>query len=1474
MTPEGVDGDRVVQVVALDGGSGGDARLGSGYLIGADLVLTAAHVVHRAREVVVRRVLGRTRDAEAGAQVVWIDPDLLVDVAVLRLAPGAGESGAFPMNLARVGFGRVEGLVECGAVGFPLFMLRRDAPGPQAGGRLVFRDTHHALGSVTAISGRYGGTLEVQVPAPREDPDPSVSPWEGMSGAAVFAGGVVVGVVCAHHRAEGAGRITARRVEAWYDLAPTVLAELRDLLGLPPKMSDLAVVRGDGVWDACPYLGLMSYTSLDAQVFYGREELTQRLYRKVVIERAGGGWIVVTGPSGAGKSSLIRAGLAPALERRASAQAVRQWPCRVMVPGAHPMRELAVTLSGVTGRPVEEVAEVLDVDPSRAGALVAAALARRVSYGREVDALPHFVLVVDQFETLMAAAADEPGASGQQSAFLAAVHSLTVAHPDWPEIGTGVVVAVVRGDFVDQMLGFEPLAAAYESGPFVVRPMTQMELSQAMIGPAVEAGLVVDSDLVEQVLADVRGRTDVQFPGGGVLPLVSQVMARTWEKREDNRLTVRAYRRAGGLADAVNQEAEEVYERLDPVLREVARAVFLRLTLVSGDGQVIRCVVGRDELRRRVVGTAGQVDEVLERFVRRRLVVTAVGDQVQVAHEMLLKAWARLHGWLEGDRGDHAAFGQLIIDADTWWHRGQDPAYLYPGSRLAEITTMRARWDANPQRYPSLSDTATQFVAAAYGAEQHRASRRRRLIVGLAVLALTASGMAVSAVFAANRAQSEALAVRAQSAEAVSRQLATEALALNPTAPIIARQLAVAAEHVSPTAQAFQAEATLLAEQQYTLIASDQQVNAVAFNSSGTLLATADMDGTVKLWNPNTKQQIGTTITTGLTTDGVVGMAFNSAGNLLATVDMDGIVKLWNPNNHHQTGTIATGSTTIISGIHGVAFNSSGTLLATAESDGTVKLWNPTTHRQIGTTITAAPTVTTPTGASTYGVSGVAFNPSGTLLATADGDGTVKLWNPTTHRQIGTTITATTAIYGVVGVAFNSAGTLLATVDGDGTVKLWDSTTHRQIGTTITATTVTPFFGGVDGVAFNSSGTLLATADTDGTVKLWDPTTQRQAANPPITTFTVTNGITVIAGTPPTASTTTSGVDGVAFNSSGTLLATADADGTVKLWDSTTHHQIGTTITATTVTPFSGGVDGVAFNSSGTLLATADGDGTVKLWDSTTHRQIGTTITANTTASTTFPSHPNLGGVAGTVLGGVAGVAFNSSGTLLATADADGTVKLWNPITQQQIGTTISAIAGYDGVAGVAFNSAGTLLASADTDGTVKLWDPSTHHQIGTTITAAPGVVGVAFNSAGTLLATAGTDGTVKLWDPSTHHQIGTTITATATLVTSAYGVAGVAFNSAGTLLASADTDGTVKLWSPTTQQQIGTTITVIGVDGVAFNLPGTLLATADTNGSSALIDVSRQNRPDTLLCQEFGLPSASAWSQYAEGAFAEPSAC
>ncbi|WP_163506723.1 trypsin-like peptidase domain-containing protein [Fodinicola acaciae] len=187
----GLDRSRVAELIVSH--AHGERRA-SGYLVRGGEVLTAAHALADAVSVRVRFEPDLPGQREFAARS-WETEN---DVALVRIDHE---------DVPAVAFGRIgvrPAVLAAQAVGFPRWKLRFEDGS-------AYRDACHAHGSIAVLSNWREDTLELTVPAPADVSEGS--PWEGMSGAAVWVGDRIVGIVAKHHRSDGPGRLTAARVD-------------------------------------------------------------------------------------------------------------------------------------------------------------------------------------------------------------------------------------------------------------------------------------------------------------------------------------------------------------------------------------------------------------------------------------------------------------------------------------------------------------------------------------------------------------------------------------------------------------------------------------------------------------------------------------------------------------------------------------------------------------------------------------------------------------------------------------------------------------------------------------------------------------------------------------------------------------------------------------------------------------------------------------------------------------------------------------------------------------------------------------------------------------------------------------------------------------------------------------------------------------------------------------------------------------
>lgn len=173
--------DRVVLV----GGEGGNPI--TGCLLGGSLVLTAAHGLGKDDNVI---VIPATRERFQG-QIVWSDPN--ADAALVRI----NDSKFAGMPLLTVGeIPSSPGATvhQAEALGFPFYAWRAEVSEVSGDAGRRGPILTHVVGQVPAFSGVNSGEFEFNVTAAVAQQENS-SPWSGMSGAPVWIGGRLIGLL-------------------------------------------------------------------------------------------------------------------------------------------------------------------------------------------------------------------------------------------------------------------------------------------------------------------------------------------------------------------------------------------------------------------------------------------------------------------------------------------------------------------------------------------------------------------------------------------------------------------------------------------------------------------------------------------------------------------------------------------------------------------------------------------------------------------------------------------------------------------------------------------------------------------------------------------------------------------------------------------------------------------------------------------------------------------------------------------------------------------------------------------------------------------------------------------------------------------------------------------------------------------------------------------------------------------------------
>jgi WD40 repeat protein/transcriptional regulator with XRE-family HTH domain len=533
-------------------------------------------------------------------------------------------------------------------------------------------------------------------------------------------------------------------------------------------------------------------------------------------------------------------------------------------------------------------------------------------------------------------------------------------------------------------------------------------------------------------------------------------------------------------------------------------------------------------------------------------------------------------------------------------------------------------------------------------------------------------------------------------------------------------------------------------------------------------------------------------------------------------------------------------------------------VLAVAAADGTLRLWDTTSIRQL---VPFGAPLEPPSDRPLYTA---AFSPDGSTLAAAGAGKIVLLWDVRDPRRpLPLAVPLTGPASTIYSIAFSPGGNILAAGSADDTVRLWD---QARPGHFRPLATLTGPAGFVESVAFSPDGRWLAAGSADHRVRLWNVT---DPAHPRLVGKPLTGPGDLVYS--------------VAFSPDGRLLAAGGKDDQVWLWNVSRPGR--PVLAGRPLTGATDWVNAVAFSPDGRSIAAASSDNDVHIWDVATRMvtatlphpmpvtslawsRNGRLITADADGLARIWALPTPVLVAGSP---VNSVAFGARGSLLAVGDRD--LQLWNPGTRKRLtagpvpGTFVNA---------VAFAPGGKVLAAGYGNGLMRLWRAAVplvplSRPVRAAASGSGLVESVAFSPDGTMLATGsdaapgvatGSDGTVRLWsvtDPA-HPRLLAKVHDSGT--SSVYCVA---FSPDGKTLAAASADNLTRMWDIADRSDpapLGAPLTgpASYAMSVAFSPDGKTLAVGSADKTARLWNITDPARPSLIGTPLTG-PASYVWS-------------
>ena len=488
---------------------------------------------------------------------------------------------------------------------------------------------------------------------------------------------------------------------------------------------------------------------------------------------------------------------------------------------------------------------------------------------------------------------------------------------------------------------------------------------------------------------------------------------------------------------------------------------------------------------------------------------------------------------------------------------------------------------------------------------------------------------------------------------------------------------------------------------------------SAALSPDGTIAATGDYDGVVRLWRSATGVLSGSIRPPG-PREPVTAVAFDPSGSRLVAATGPRVT-LWTLGTRALRVVKARGAN-----VWALAFSPDGRRIAIGTADGAVRVVGTRGRRTL-----------TLRGHSDT-VNGIGFSPDGTSLVTASDDETARIWN----LRSGSTAAVLRGHDGVVhSASFARGGTSVVTAGADGTVRTWAVASDP-----VRAELAAPDRRKLTDVAFDPGGTRIAAAGEGGVALLWGLADARLL-------HTLRHGGS------------TAGVESARFSPDGRLVVTAGDDGAAKVWLASSGR-----LRQTLSRPHDAELYGAAFSPDERLVAAAGRTGSVRLWrwrrrtvlrrlrlpshriDGVAFSRSGTLIAAAGGAVVRIwrvhTGAPVMTLHSGERDGELTGIAVSRDGNYIASGSSSGSVFVWDARSGRRLARIAAAGAT---IGSVAFSAGGRFLAGASQDGRADVWTVPGGRRVTEIRTGASSLDAAAFAPRGRDVALAGAGGVVTV---------------------------------------------------------------------------------------------------------------------------------